>query len=283
MKRIALILLLPAVAAFAQTTPTPKTPAKPATTATKPATGARPGVAAATGPKLPPGIPPGHGLVKSAFVLRYQDLKIGTGPLAEPGKIYHIQYTGWLASDGTKFDSSYDHATPVVDKDGKPETDADGKPKMNEPKPFPFPQGFRRTIPGMDQGFEGMHIGGKRRLFIPYQLAYGSMGAPPKIPAKSDLIFDVELVEVTELPTQPMRPGMSVPPAGMTIRPGAPGTPPAPGTAAPPTVPAPAKPADPTSPATTPPPASGAPTPPPPAPTAPTAPPDKPANPAQPN
>ena len=292
MKRIALSLALSVAAttSFAQTTPAPKTPAKSTTTA-KPAvhTGA-----IAAGPKLPPGVPPGHGLVKSAFTLRYQDLKIGDGLLAEPNKLYHVQYTGWLASDGTKFDSSYDHVTPVVDKDGKPENDENGKPVMTKPDPIVFPQGFGRLIPGWDQGFEGMHIHGKRRLFIPYQLAYGVAGRPPKIPAKSDLIFDVELVDVTDLPPNAPRPGMpmqrpGVPggvPGGMRpVAPPAPGTPPpAPGTApaAPPPVPAPAKPADPTSPTTTPvAPAPG--TPPPPAPAAPTAPPDKPANPAQPN
>jgi peptidylprolyl isomerase len=272
-----------ATASFAQTTPAPKTPAKSSTT-TKPAV--HTGVATA-GPKLPPGVPPARGLMKTAFALRYQDIKIGEGPLAEPNKLYHVHYTGWLASDGTKFDSSYDHVTPVMDKDGKPESDEDGKPKMTKPEPLTFPQGFGRLIPGWDQGFEGMHVGGKRRLFIPYQLAYGAAGRPPKIPVKSDLIFDVELVEVTDLPANMPRPGQPrpgmPPPGGMRMNPGAPGAPPAPGTApaAPPAVPAPAKPADPTNPTTTPTPAPS--TPPPPAPAPPTAPADKPANPAQPN
>jgi peptidylprolyl isomerase len=271
MKRIALSLAISvaATASFAQTTPAPKTPVKHATTTAKPAVH----TAGSIGPKLPPGIPPGHGLVKTAFTLRYQDLKIGDGPIAEPNKMYHVQYTGWLASDGTKFDSSYDRATPVLDKDGKPENDENGKPKMNKPDPIVFPQGFGRLIPGWDQGFENMHVGGKRRLFIPYQLAYGVAGRPPKIPAKSDLIFDVELVEVTDLPANAPRPGMPMQrPGGM--RPVAP--------PAPPTVPAPAKPADPTSPTTTPTPGATT-TPPPPPATPPTAPPDKPANPAQPN
>ena len=216
MKRIALMLALaaPAAATFAQTAPAPKpATAKPATaksTTAKPV--AHTGLTTASGPKLPPGVPPARGLVKSAFVLKYQDIKIGTGPLAEPNKLYEVHYTGWLASDGTKFDSSYDHRSPVLDKDGKPENDADGKPKLGEPQPLAFPQGFGKLIPGWDQGFEGMHVGGKRRLFIPYQLAYGAMGRPPKIPAKSDLIFDVELVGVKDMPMRPGGPGM---PGGM--------------------------------------------------------------------
>jgi peptidylprolyl isomerase len=242
-------------------------------------------------------VPPVRGLVKSAFALKYQDIKVGTGPLAEPNKLYEVHYTGWLASDGTKFDSSYDHRSPVLDKDGKPENDADGKPKLGEPQPLTFPQGFGKLIPGWDQGFEGMHVGGKRRLFIPYQLAYGANGRPPKIPAKSDLIFDVELVSVKDLP---MRPGM---PGGlgtgngrpMPPRPGmTPGAPPAPGTPPPsptpsttpkpvdPAQPTPGTPAPTTVPAPAPPPAPNAtPNPPTNPPTGTT--PDKPANPAQPN
>ena len=155
-------------------------------------------------------------VVKTAFSLRYQDIRIGTGAEAEPNKIYKVNYTGWLAADGHKFDSSYDHKTPVMGKDGKPELDADGKPKMNEGEPISFPQGFGRVIPGFDQGFTGMKIGGKRRLFIPWQLAYGAHGRPgpnaanPGIPPKADLIFDIELVDVSEMPTPQARPGMGM-------------------------------------------------------------------------
>ncbi len=163
----------------------------------------------------------GCGIRKIAFSLRYQEIKIGTGADAQPNKIYKVNYTGWLASDGHKFDSSYDHRPPVLDKDGKPVLDADGKPKLNDPQPIGFPQGFGRVIPGWDQGFNGMKIGGKRRLFIPWQLAYGAAGRPgpdaahPGIPPKADLIFDVELVEITDVPTQPSRPGM--PPTGASM------------------------------------------------------------------
>jgi len=256
--------------------------------------------------KLPPGVPVVRGIVKSAFALKYEDYKIGTGKLAEPGKVYTVHYTGWLASDGKKFDSSYDHRQPVMDKDGKPETDADGKPKLGDAQPLTFPQGRGRLIPGWDQGFEGMHVGGKRRLFIPFQLAYGAIGRPPVIPAKADLIFDVELVDVVDMPAQPSGPGgRPMPrPGGMpgalgTPRPQMPGQPAAPAQpttpgqpatpgqptspVAPPTPPAPetAKPVDPTQPTVAP--NSATPPPPPPKAEQPTAPPDKPANPSQPN
>jgi len=222
MKSSILILLLAAstVAASAQT------PAKPATsTAAKPATtsAAKPAVrhttaaarCAATLPKLPAGLPAVKGVPQTAFSLIYQDILVGSGAVAEPNKLYKVHYTGWLAADGRKFDSSYDHPRkPVLDKDGKPVLGEDGKPKEGDPEPISFPQGYGRVIPGWDQAFGGMKIGGKRRIFIPWQLAYGAKGRPtndpknPGIPAKADLIFDVELIDVSELPTPPNRPGM---------------------------------------------------------------------------
>jgi len=107
---------------------------------------------------------------KTTYSLAYVDTVIGTGPLAQPGKFYTVHYTGYLA-DGTKFDSSVDRGQPIT-----------------------FPYGKHRVIEGWDTGFEGMHVGGKRRLFIPYQLGYGDAGRPPVIPAKAELIFDVEFV-----------------------------------------------------------------------------------------
>jgi peptidylprolyl isomerase len=124
----------------------------------------------------------------STFSLDYVDTRIGAGPLALPHKWYTVHYTGYLL-DGTKFDSSVDRGEPIS-----------------------FPYGGHRVIEGWDTGFEGMHVGGKRRLFVPYQLAYGENGRPPTIPAKSMLVFDVELVAQSDTqPPQPQRPALPRP------------------------------------------------------------------------
>jgi peptidylprolyl isomerase len=251
MRHSVLILLLAAsaAAAFAQT------PAKPATSST---TAAKPAAHAASGPsptiaaviKAPASIPQYKGVQRSIFTvaLRYQEIKIGTGALAEPGRMYKIFYTGYRAADGLKFDSTSDHPRPPLrDKDGKPVLGADGKPKLGDIQPFPFHQGVGATVPGFDQGFAGMKVGGKRRIFIPWQMAYGSRTIPdhgpdhPGIPAKSDLIFDVELLDVTDAPPPPpARPPMGGMPGGRPMPPGALPHPIAPpGTTAPGATPAP--------------------------------------------
>ena len=265
MKQFALTLMLAAGTAAA----TAQTPAKPAAPAASATTATHKAATTSSAVKLPPNVPVVHGIVKTAFSLKYEDYKLGTGAEAEPNKLYKVQYTGWRAADGVKFDSSFDHpGAPVMDKDGKPEKDADGKVKTGPPQPMTFPQGMGRLIPGFDQGFHGMKVGGKRRLFIPWQLAYGTRDMPgrgadhPGIPPKSDLIFDVELVDVTDMPAQPQRPGMGGRP--MPPHPGAPGAPgaqplparpSAPGTPAPGATPAPQS----APPSSTPPPASAAP------------------------
>jgi peptidylprolyl isomerase len=145
----------------------------------------------------------------------------------------------------------------------------DGKPVLGDPVPIAIPQGMGRVIPGFDYGLEGMKIGGKRRIFIPWQMAYGTRAIPdrpdhPGIPAKSDLIFDVELVDQTDMPQPPQMPRPGMPGHPM---PG--GTPPHPGASAPPAA-APSAPAtQPTAPAAS-------------APTQPAAPTQQPAAPAQP-
>ncbi len=249
-----------AAAASAQTTAKPSTTStKPATTATKTASKTTTGTSADWWLKLPAAIPRVHGIVKTDFALRFEDIKVGTGTDAEPNKLYHVNYTGYLAATGEKFDSNADRKAPVMGKDGKPVMGADGKPEMDV-QPLVFPQGYGRLIPGFDQGFTGMKIGGKRRLFIPWQLAYGTRDIPgrppdhPGIPPKSDLIFDIELVDVTDMPKPPQRPTMPPHPGAVPGRPGAPGAP-----GAPPAAGAPAKPAPTVAPSTTAPSATTAP------------------------
>jgi peptidylprolyl isomerase len=182
MKLMLPALLLVATAAATAQTPTHKAPV----THHRATAPAKTAAAAAPIPNIPavPGVP------KTLYTLKYIDTVIGTGPLAEPQKWYTVRYTGWTA-DGTKFDSSYDHPGG---------------------EPITFPYGARRVIIGWDTGFEGMHVGGKRRLFIPYQLAYGETGRPPVIPAKADLIFDIELVSMSDTPPEPPAPAPAAQP-----------------------------------------------------------------------
>jgi FKBP-type peptidyl-prolyl cis-trans isomerase FkpA len=104
--------------------------------------------------------------------LQVEDLKVGTGAEATPGKMVTVHYVGTL-TNGSKFDSSRDRGTG-----------------------FSFPLGAGRVIKGWDQGVEGMKVGGVRKLTIPPELGYGAGGFPPVIPPNSTLIFEVELLAV---------------------------------------------------------------------------------------
>jgi peptidylprolyl isomerase len=120
------------------------------------------------------------GLESNTFSLDYIDTKIGTGEIARPGYWYTIHYTGYLL-DGSKFDSSVDRGEPIT-----------------------IHYGEHQVIPGWDTGFFGMRVGGKRRLIIPFELAYGANGHPPVIPGKATLVFDVELI--SQSATEPKKP-----------------------------------------------------------------------------
>ena len=104
--------------------------------------------------------------------LQYEDLVVGSGAEAIAGKQVSVHYTGTL-QDGTVFDSSL---------------------KRNQP--FSFTLGAGQVIPGWDEGVAGMKVGGKRKLVIPPNLAYGAQGSPPVIPANATLTFVVELLDV---------------------------------------------------------------------------------------
>lgn len=103
--------------------------------------------------------------------LKIEDERLGTGAEATVGKMITVNYAGTLV-DGTQFDSSY------------------GK------SPFVFSLGAGDVIKGWDQGFAGMKVGGKRKLTIPSDLAYGPNGIPGAIPGGATLIFEVELLKV---------------------------------------------------------------------------------------
>ncbi len=111
-------------------------------------------------------------VVTTASGLKYEDLRLGTGPSPQTGQIAVVHYTGWL-TDGTKFDSSVDRGTP-----------------------FEFPVGQGRVIQGWDEGVATMKVGGKRKLMIPPDLGYGARGAGNVIPPNAELVFDVELLAV---------------------------------------------------------------------------------------
>ena len=112
-------------------------------------------------------------LVETATGLGYVDLVQGAGAQPKTGDTVSVHYTGWLKS-GQQFDSSHDRGQPLV-----------------------FPIGKGRVIKGWDEGVGTMRVGGKRKLVIPSELAYGSRGAGGVIPPDTTLHFEVELLAVS--------------------------------------------------------------------------------------
>jgi FKBP-type peptidyl-prolyl cis-trans isomerase len=110
----------------------------------------------------------------NAMELKIETTQPGTGEQAvKAGDTVSVQYTGKL-TDGTKFDSSYDHGG----------------------QPFSFKVGAGQVIKGWDQGLLGAKVGEKRTLTIPPDLGYGAAGAGGVIPPNATLIFDVEVVSI---------------------------------------------------------------------------------------
>ena len=103
--------------------------------------------------------------------LKYIEVKVGDGKIAKKGDAVTVHYTG-MFKDGKKFDSSLDRN-----------------------KPFTFELGQGEVIKGWDEGVAGMKEGGKRKLIIPSDLAYGPKGRGP-IPPNAELHFDVDLLKV---------------------------------------------------------------------------------------
>jgi peptidylprolyl isomerase len=122
--------------------------------------------------KLVPYDVKGKTVVKTASGLEYVVVNKGAGAQATTGKTVTVHYSGYLL-DGSKFDSSVERGDPFV-----------------------FQLGQGRVIQGWDEGVALMKEGDKCRFIIPYSLAYGEQGYPPVIPAKSTLVFDVELIKV---------------------------------------------------------------------------------------
>lgn len=109
---------------------------------------------------------------KTASGLQYEELVAGTGAQPQKGQTVQVHYTGWL-TNGKKFDSSVDRG-----------------------QPFQFTLGVGQVIRGWDEGVSSMKVGGKRKLHLPPDLAYGAQGAGGVIPPNADLIFEVELLGI---------------------------------------------------------------------------------------
>ena len=122
--------------------------------------------------KTKPKIPKQTGAAPTGLLA--QDLIKGTGKVAASGDSVSVQYVGVLRDTGKEFDSSWKRS-----------------------QAFDVTIGAGQVIKGWDQGIVGMKEGGRRRLTIPPDLAYGSQGQPPTIPANATLVFDIDLEKVT--------------------------------------------------------------------------------------
>jgi len=112
--------------------------------------------------EIPKGKPPAK--------LKSEDLIAGKGAAAESGQSLSVNYVGVSYSTGQEFDTSFGR------------------------EPLQFELGAGGVIPGWDQGLEGMKVGGRRKLTIPGDLAYGPQGQPPDIKPNETLVFVIDLL-----------------------------------------------------------------------------------------
>jgi peptidylprolyl isomerase len=118
-----------------------------------------------------PNVDAGDGAPPADLVV--EDITVGAGAEATPGRTVTVHYVGVSHASGKEFDASW-----------------------NRSQPFSFPLGGGKVIPGWDRGVAGMKVGGRRRLVIPPHLAYGDRGAGGVIKPGETLIFVVDLIGV---------------------------------------------------------------------------------------
>ena len=106
--------------------------------------------------------------------LRWEDVRVGTGPEVRPNSRVSVDYVGRLL-DGKQFDSSYDRGVPLECTLGKD-----------------------KLLPGWERGLQGMRAGGKRVVTVPPELAFGAEGRDGEIPPNATLVFEIELIEVEQ-------------------------------------------------------------------------------------
>jgi len=132
--------------------------------------------------------------IELSDMMTVEDLQVGTGMEIKSGGSVVAHYKGSFKADGKVFQSSYDRGEPVAFS-------------------------LNGVVRGWSEGVPGMKVGGKRKLVIPYQFAYGEKGRAPLIPPKSDLVFEIELVSVLEIIDLKVGDGAEVPPFSPSAKP----------------------------------------------------------------
>lgn len=116
------------------------------------------------------------GTIETVSGLTYEDIEIGTGDVAQLGDMLVIHFSGWIDNNGKKGDRFFS--------------------SRDEGDPISFKLGTDKVMEGWNIGVIGMGVGGKRRLLVPPELAYGPEGSGDVIPTNAALIIELELLEV---------------------------------------------------------------------------------------